>query len=102
MKNLKKFSIYSFILSIIGIVFGMKFQFMAYWGSSYTVGMMWFWIGAFLSYAFSLTAIFLMFFKTKNLKLSIVVVVLRITILLITIANILWTTFVIIAGLSGM
>ncbi|QED48036.1 hypothetical protein [Cytobacillus dafuensis] len=102
MENLKKISNYSFILSIIGIVFGMIFQTMAYWGSSYTVGMMWFWIGAFLSYAFSLTAIFLMFLKTKELKLSIVDIVMRIIFIIISFANIVWTTFVIIAGLSGM
>ncbi|MFK9093485.1 hypothetical protein [Bacillus salipaludis] len=102
MKDFKRFGIYSFILSIIGIVFGMKFQYMAYWGSIYTVHVIWFWIGAFLSYGFSLTALFFVFFKAKSIKLSIVVIVMRIFVILITVANILWTTFVIIAGLSGM
>lgn len=102
MNNLKKISIFSFILSIIGLVFGIKLQYMAYWGSSFTIRMIWFSIGAFLSYAFSLTAIFMVFFKLKNLKLSIVDFSLRIISFLIVMANLLWTTFVIIAGLSGM
>jgi hypothetical protein len=99
MSSQNKTSIFSFVLSIIGIVFGMKFQYMAYWGSGYPVGMMWFWIGAFLSYVFSLTAILLVLFKTK---FNFVGNASKIIISLITIANILWTTFVIIAGLSGM
>jgi len=92
MDNLNKAS---FVLAFIGVVFSMMFQGMAYWGGSFTlVG---FWVGAILSYFFSLSSIVCMFLN-KN-KLHILLVVINIVLISVTM---LWTTFILIAWQSGM
>ncbi|MDD9149664.1 MULTISPECIES: hypothetical protein [unclassified Sporolactobacillus] len=52
----------SFILALVGILFDMIFVDMTYWKT----GMLWFWVGVFLSYACSITAIVLTFLKYKE------------------------------------
>lgn len=100
--QIQKNGIISFVLLLVSIVFSLNFEHMAYWNVGAIDGMIWFWIGAFLSYTFSLLAVFWVFFKTKPCRIS-GVVALRLTIIfLLATGNILWTTFVILAGLSGM
>lgn len=45
------------ITSIIGFIFSMLFQDMAYWSDE---SMLWYWVGASLSYTFSILAIILL------------------------------------------
>jgi hypothetical protein len=92
MDNVNKCSL---VFSIIGVIFSIMFQWMAYWGGSFTwIG---FWIGAILSYFFSLSSIVCMFINRGKLHFEIV----TINIVLIS-ATMLWTTFIIIAWQSGM
>jgi hypothetical protein len=73
------------------------FQGMAYWGPGGSFTWIGFWVGAILSYCFSLSSIVCM--SLNKYKLHILLV--TINIMLIS-ATILWTTFIIIAWQSGM
>lgn len=71
---------------------------MAYWG----LGLTWFWIGVSCDYICAIAAIALGFVKKKDSKLSQIDVNIRVLNFTIAILNICWTTFAVIAGLSGM
>lgn len=98
MKLVGSISIVSPFLSIMGVLFSAKISDMAYWGS----GLMWFWIGVYCDYVCGLLAIVLAFIKKKKLKLCQTDVTIRALSITITTINICWTTFAVIAGLSGM
>ncbi|MGE8207504.1 hypothetical protein ACQKP0_23810 [Heyndrickxia sp. NPDC080065] len=96
--NISGYSIYSLLCAIIGFTFSMLFQSMAYWGNE---TMLWYWVGAVLSYLFSLISItFILFFNIKETPNFISVLLLFISVLFIF-ATIFWTTFIIIAWQSG-
>jgi hypothetical protein len=83
--------ILSLVFFVLGVYFSGEFQAMAYW----TQGLLWYWIGAFLSYLFLILAILTIFFKSKSgINLRIIS-----SVLVVMVAC--WTTFVIIAGQSG-
>ncbi|WP_245959298.1 hypothetical protein [Neobacillus piezotolerans] len=87
--------IISFILTVVGLIFSIKFQSMAYWGPGGTFTWTWYWVGAFLSYFCLLMSIVCMN-KAKN---NIVLTAFN---LIIILPSLLWTTFIIIAWQSGM
>jgi hypothetical protein len=91
LKKLIYWRILSLVFFILGVYFSGEFQAMAYW----TQGLLWYWIGAFLSYLFLIFTILTIFLKSKS------GIILRIisTVLVVMVAS--WTTFVIIAGQSG-
>jgi hypothetical protein len=92
MDNLNKSSL---VFAIISFIFSMIFQGMAYWGGSFSwIG---FWVGAVLSYFFMLSSIVCMFLNKDKLHFFLV----AINIVLISV-TMLWTTFIIMAWLSGM
>ena len=100
MKKIRYLSLFSLLFAIIGMFLGTKFQIMAYLGSSRAIGMMWYWVGVFFSYSCTILAFVLMFIKTKSIKLSGIDIGLRAIGSTFIVINLLWTTFVIIAGLS--
>lgn len=99
MVKIKNGGIAVFVFSLIGFIFSMMFQSMAYWGADGTLTMEWYWVGAILSYFCSIIAIILMSFKGKNLRMGEKVLHLISTIIIIL--SLLWTTFIIIAWQSG-
>lgn len=99
MVKIKKWGIAVFVFSLIGFIFSMMFQSMAYWGADGTLTMEWYWVGAILSYFCSIISIILMSFKGKNLRMGEKVLHLISTIIIIL--SLLWTTFIIIAWQSG-
>lgn len=98
MKVIRFISIFSLIFAIISVYFGTKFGEMAYWGS----GLTWFWIGVFCDCIFGIIAMILVFIKKKDIKLNEADVNIRVLSFTIAFLNICWTTFGVIAGLSGM
>lgn len=96
MKKINYWGIISIVFSVVGLLFSIKFQSMAYWGPDGAFTWSWYWIGAFLSYFCSLMAVVCMILnKDKHFVF--------ITINSIIIApSLLWTTFIIIAWQSGM
>lgn len=96
MDNINKWEIISLVLAIIGVTFSMMFQGMAYWGPGGSLTWIGFWVGAILSYFFSLSSIACMFLNKDKLHTLMV----TINIILIS-ATMLWTTFIIIAWQSG-
>ena len=91
-------SLLSVGLSIIGFIFSNKFQDMAYWWGA-PKSLLYYWVGAGLSYAFSVAAILVIFIRSFNFGW--LVVGIRVIGVGISIISILWTTFVIIAWQSG-
>ncbi|MGE6349344.1 DUF3902 family protein [Bacillus mycoides] len=100
MKSILKSIVISLLFAILGMVFSILFQFMAYWGSS---TMIWYWIGAIMAYLFatiSLITLIRLYRRTQQYTLSYkLVILLNIAIIL---GTILWTTFIIIAWKSGI
>lgn len=100
----KQFYVLLSLLCAIGVfLMSSIFQDMAYWGS----GLTWFWIG--VSFTYLLWLMGIVFFtvavtrKTKiKGKLLVDLSIIRITTLILLIFGFLWTTFVIIAGMSGI
>lgn len=91
------------ILTGVACLFGYNFQSMDYNSNS----MFWYWVGAVLSYLFSVAAILFIIIDiaTKRNLGKIEHVIDGLVMgggILVTILNILWTTFVIIAWQSGM
>lgn len=93
-----------FILSLvcgIGIFpMSMLFQIMAYWGNSLT----WYWVGVVLTYAlFGIGVTSLIFANTKkNESHHLLLISLSIVLSLLLLMGFLWTTFIVITGMSGM
>lgn len=105
MVRINAWNIAPFIMAIIGFIFSLKFQDMAYWERNETrvVGtfsIAWFWIGVSLTYACTITSIILVFLQTKNIQRGTMSNVLRSINLLIVTITLIWTTFVVIAGSS--
>jgi len=102
MGKMKYLGILSLVSSVIGFVFSMNTQSMAYMGPNGEMTMNWFWLGAVLSYFFLIIALlFLIVLKRNNSKLTIVdLLFTSLSIILIIITGI-WTTFIIIAWQSG-
>ncbi|WP_026678801.1 hypothetical protein [Fictibacillus gelatini] len=50
MKN-STITVFSLLASVVGFIFSLSFQSMAYW--DHEVTMLWYWVGAILSYIFS-------------------------------------------------
>lgn len=99
-KTLWKYISVTLALAIIGLIFCLSFQSMAYWGPGGTSSMEWYWFGASLSYVFSLVSIILICFWFNKLWVNKFYALLLANILLI-VATIFLTTFVIIAWQSG-
>ncbi|MEH7356426.1 hypothetical protein V7150_23220 [Neobacillus drentensis] len=97
MKKIKYWGIISFVLTVVGLIFSIKFQSMAYWGPGGTFTWTWYWVGAFLSYFCSLMAIVCMFLNKANNNF----VLIALNSIIIA-PSLLWTTFIIIAWQSGM
>ena len=94
----------SFILVLIGSYFSMIFQDMAYWGEVHKGvpnTLVWYWIGATLSYAFSISAVIIIVIRDKSGKMNTLNSYLMFLSILLATTNFLWTTFIIIAGQSG-
>ncbi|PGQ07025.1 hypothetical protein COA08_19165 [Bacillus cereus] len=90
----------SLFFAILGMIFSILFQFMAYWGSN---TMIWYWIGAVMAYLFttiSFITLILLYRGTKQYTASLkFLILLNIAIIL---GTIFWTTFIIIAWKSGI
>lgn len=87
------------LICAIGIFpMSMLFQTMAYWGNNLT----WYWLGVILTYSlfFMGVAFLAVIFTKKNKPYNLLVLSLFSMVLLIL--GFLWTTFIIIAGMSGM
>ena len=54
MKSVSKAIVISLFFAILGMVFGITFQSMAYWGSN---TMVWYWVGAVLAYLFTIISL---------------------------------------------
>lgn len=90
----------SLFFSIVGFIFSLKFQAMAYLGEN---TMTWYYLGAALSYIFAFIAIFFLVYlkiKNMNIKNNNYALLIYIDILLI-LATFIWSTFIIIAWQSG-
>ncbi|MED3649744.1 hypothetical protein [Heyndrickxia sporothermodurans] len=87
------------LFSIIGFIFSLRFELMAYWGHN----MMWYWVGACVSYIFSilaivytlLTGIKLTKIDTMNSKLSFTYLITSLISIFIAMVAIILTTFII-------
>ncbi|MCZ4248768.1 MULTISPECIES: hypothetical protein [Bacillus amyloliquefaciens group] len=85
---------------MIGFIFSIYMQSMAYWSND---SMLWYWIGAILSYIFAAgSAITLILNKNKDSVLSISCLILMIVTVMLILVTVFWTAFIIIAGQSGM
>ncbi len=100
----KEFLTFVSLLCAIG-VFGMSsaFQSMAYWGNDCT----WYWIGVVLTYFLGWVGIvFLVFASKRKTKINgeskSSLSMFGIITSLVLISSFLWTTFIIIAGMSGI
>ena len=103
MRKINFLSIVSFILAIIGFVFSLLFQSLAYWGPDGTFISYWYWVGAILAYVCSFSAIILMILNSiKRVSLSGLDEFFRLITVILFLSSILWTTFIIIARQSGM
>ena len=94
----------SFVMAAMGFYFSVIFQDMAYWSGVHKgvpTTLVWYWIGAALSYGFSLIALYLIFQNSSNEKASSLHIYLKIISSILVALSLTWTTFVIIAGLSG-
>ncbi|PEX90943.1 hypothetical protein CN465_25360 [Bacillus cereus] len=105
MVKVNTWNIAPFIMAIIGFIFSLKFQDMAYWGRNEagvvgTFSMTWFWIGVGLTYVCTITSIILVFLQAKNIKRSTMRNILMSINLLIVLITLLWTTFVVMVWLS--
>ncbi|MEC3656831.1 DUF3902 family protein [Bacillus siamensis] len=90
----------SFVLALIGCLFSIYMQSMAYWSND---SMLWYWVGAILSYIFAAGSfITLNFNKNKDSVLSISCLILMILTVMLILVTVFWTAFIIIAGQSGM
>ncbi|WP_412839344.1 DUF3902 family protein [Bacillus paranthracis] len=100
MKSVSKSIVISLLFAILGMIFSVLFQSMAYWGSN---TMVWYWVGAVLAYlltTISLITLILIYRRTQQYTTSHkFLILLNIALIL---GTILWTTFIIIAWQSGM
>lgn len=94
------FIILSFLCAISAYPMSMIFQSMAYWGT----GMIWYWIGVVITYSILLVGVYLSFKVPikNNDKISLLRLGIRIILSTSLVLGFLWTTFIIIAGKSGM
>ncbi|WP_425286545.1 DUF3902 family protein [Bacillus amyloliquefaciens] len=95
-----KSNLISFVLALIGFIFSIYMQSMAYWSND---SMLWYWIGAILSYIFAAgSAITLILNKNKDSVLSISCLILMIVTVMLILVTVFWTAFIMIAWQSGM
>ena len=100
----KQFFVILSLLCAIGVfLMSGPFQSMAYWGNDFT----WYWIGvAFTYFLWLMGIVFLVVAITRkttvNGKSMFGLTMLRIATFILLICGFLWTTFVIIAGMSGI
>ncbi|MFC9416084.1 DUF3902 family protein [Bacillus mobilis] len=100
MKSVSKAIVISLFFAILGMVFGIIFQSMAYWGSN---TMVWYWVGAVLAYLFtiiSLITLIRIYRRTPQYTMAYKFLILLNIVLVL--GTILWTTFIIIAWKSGI
>lgn len=102
--KMKQFFVFLSLLCAIGVfLMTSAFQSMAYWGNDLT----WYWVGVVFTYFIWLMGtafFFLSINRQRNEKRKLIFnlsILERIT-LAISICGFLWTTFVIIAGMSGI
>lgn len=91
-------------LAAIGFYFSAIFQDMAYWGvvhKGVPATLVWYWVGAALSFGFSLLSLFLIFRNSKAENASLLYSYLKFISSVMIVLSLAWTTFVIIAGQSG-
>jgi hypothetical protein len=102
MMHLKKLRMPIISSAIIGCFFGYYFQIMAYWAPK---TLFWLWVGVTLSYLFSLLTLILILIRifSRHVKHETLMdgFILLIGVI-VAILNIFSTTFLLIAGLSGM
>ncbi|GGB41930.1 hypothetical protein GCM10011409_19350 [Lentibacillus populi] len=100
----KQFFVFLSLLCAIGVfLMSSAFQSMAYWGNDLT----WYWVGvAFTYFIWLMGIVFLVIAITRKVnvkgKLIFGLSMLGIATFIILICGFLWTTFVIIAGMSGI
>lgn len=95
------YSVLSFLCAIAVFYLTHVFQGMAYWGE----GLTWYVIGVIFTYLVWLTGIVLIFFSLRKQNYqeeSFLQIIIGLITLLLLAVGFLWTTFVIIAGMSGM
>ncbi|AEB23822.1 MULTISPECIES: DUF3902 family protein [Bacillus] len=94
-----KSNLVSLVLALIGFIFSIYMQSMAYWSND---SMLWYWIGAILSYIFAAgAAVTLILNKNKDSVLSISCLILMIVTVMLFLVTIFWTTFIMIAWQSA-
>jgi hypothetical protein len=94
-----------FVMAAIGFYFSIIFQDMAYWSGVHKgvpTTLVWYWIGATLSYGFSFISLFLIFRNSSAGKANSLHTYLKIISTVLVVLSLAWTTFVIIAGQSGL
>ncbi|BET17768.1 DUF3902 family protein [Bacillus velezensis] len=95
-----KSNLVSFLLALSGFIFSIYMQSMAYWSND---SMLWYWVGAVLSYLFAAGSIItLILNKNKDSILTISCLILMIVTVMLILVTTFWTTFIIIAWQSGM
>jgi hypothetical protein len=102
MKIISYSSKYSYLFTILGIIMGLNFYKMAYWGGAgSTSGMVWYWIGVGLTFLFCLASGAFTHLKMKKTQSGIEFNLLLFNNMICGII-IFWTAFQVIAGMSGM
>jgi hypothetical protein len=102
MKIIKYSSKYSYLFNILGIIMGLNFYKMAYWGGAgSTSGMVWYWIGVCSTYLFCFASGAFTHLRLKKSQSGIELNLLIFNNMICGIV-IFWTTFQVIAGMSGM
>jgi len=97
-KKLKHPNLVIFILMFIGASFSSGFQQMAYWSPK----VFWYWAGAGIAYMSTAAALILIVYLNKSKKEGGLVRSTKLIGIIICSLILLWTTFVMIAGQSGM
>lgn len=100
----KEFVIFLSLLCAIGVfLMSSAFQSMAYWGNYFT----WYWAGVVFTYILGLMGIIFLVFSIKRKKREngesrLGLSMFEIITSMILICGLLWTTFIIVAGMSGI
>ena len=91
-------------MACFGFFFSLSFQDMGFWGGvkkGVPITLLWYWVGAVLSYSFTLLSIILICIKIINKKVNKEDYVWILPSAIFIFATVTWTTFIIIAGQSG-
>lgn len=92
---------FSYLFTLLGFMMSMSFWRMARWGRAESSGIVWYWIGVCLTYLLCLAAGVFIYLRLKKSQNGVERGFLFIS-SMICILIILWTTFQVIAGISGM